>query len=1062
MYRPVPRELDFPALEHRILRFWDETHAFETLRRQLASAPRRFSFIDGPITANNPMGVHHAWGRTYKDLYQRYKAMTGHRQRYQNGFDCQGLWVEVEVERELGFQTKRDIERYGVAEFVRRCKERVLKYARVQTEQSIRLGYWMDWSDSYYTMSDENNYTIWQMLKVCRQRGWLYRGHDVMPWCPRCSTGLSQMEIDTEGYQEVTHPSLYVKLPLVDRPGAALLVWTTTPWTLPANVAAAVHPELTYAFATKDGQTVVLAEPLVRKVLGPGWDVARLERGAELVGLRYSGPFDELPAARGVEHRVIPWDEVSQDEGTGIVHIAPGCGEEDYRLGKEFGLPAIAPIDDGGVYVDGFGPLTGQHVQQVAQAITDDLRRTGRLLRAEPYTHRYPHCWRCRTELVFRLVDEWYINVDELRPMLMAITRQIRWLPEFGLERELDWLRNMHDWMISKKRYWGLALPIWVCEACQHFDVIGGKEELAERAVAGWDVFEGHTPHRPWVDAVTLRCGECGGTMTRTPDVGNPWLDAGIVPYSTLGYRRGRVPTRATRKRLPAWDPSPEWREWFPADFISESFPGQYRNWFYSMLVMSAVLENTPPYLTVLGYGTLRGEDGQPMHKSLGNAIDFNEAAERSGADVMRWIFVQQNPAAPGLNFGWKGAEDAKRRLLQLWNSYYFFVLYARPEGWVPGRADTPPAAERPLLDRWLLAELQALIARVRERLEDYDAMAAARAIETFFDDLSNWYIRRSRDRFWAPGSHPDPAALATLHEALVTLAKLLAPMLPFLAEELYQNLVRSVDASAPESVHHCAFPEVRPELRDDALRAQMERVRLVASLGHAARKQAAIPVRRPLPAVRVAAGPDYRELPEPLLAELAGELNVKRVEFPASLREAVRRRVETNPKLLGAKYRTDYPRIRAALQAGDFEPVGDGRVRVLLPDRPIELEPDEATVVLEPAPGYAAAVDGAVLVVLDTTQTPELIAEGRARELVRLIQEARKAAGFDVSDRIVVGLVVAAELQSAVDAHADYIRRETLATALEPLTESPGWSHTTEGEIDGLSVVVAVRKCAA
>src|SRR6266542_860856 len=549
MYQPVPDKPDFPTIERRVLDLWEETGAFDLLRAQLAHSEKRFSFVDGPITANNPMGVHHAWGRTYKDLYQRYKAMTGHNQRWQNGFDCQGLWVEVEVERELGFKSKRDIESYGIDEFVLRCKERVLKFARVITEQSIRLGQWMDWSDSYYTMSDENNYTIWRMLKACHERGWIYRGHDVMPWCPRCSVGISQMEIDTEGYQDTTHTSAYVKFPLLDAQHESLLVWTTTPWTLTSNVAAAVHPELTYARVTKNGETLILAEPLAHK-LGDGWQVLQHMRGVELLDRPYRGPFDELPAQQGVAHRAIPWDDVSQDEGTGIVHIAPGCGEEDFLLGKEFKLAVIAPVDELGVYVDGFDWLTGQSVQDVAKPIVENLRDKGVLFRAEPYKHRYPHCWRCRTELVFRLVDKWYIGVDGLREMLMGVTRQIHWIPDFGLERELDWLRNMHDWMISKKRYWGLALPIWECKACSHFEVIGGPEELRQRAIAGWETFEGHTPHRPYVDAVVIACSNCGQPSHRIRDVGNPWLDAGIVGLSTLRY---------------GTDPA-YWRKWYPAD----------------------------------------------------------------------------------------------------------------------------------------------------------------------------------------------------------------------------------------------------------------------------------------------------------------------------------------------------------------------------------------------------------------------------------------------------------------------------------------------------------------
>ena len=1036
MYQPVPDKPDFPSLERRVLDLWEETAAFETLRQQLAGSEKRFSFIDGPITANNPMAVHHAWGRTYKDLFQRYKAMTGHDQRWQNGFDCQGLWVEVEVEKELGFSTKRDIEQYGIARFVERCKDRVLKFARIMSEQSSRLGQWMDWGDSYFTMSDENNYTIWRVIKTCHERGWLYRGHDVMPWCPRCGTGISHMEIETEGYAEVTHTSAFVRFPLVGRRHESLLVWTTTPWTLTSNVAAAVHPDLTYARAVKDGESVYLAEPLVKKVLGAGWEVEQHVRGGEMLEWRYMGPFDELPAVRGTEHRVIPWTEVSQEEGTGIVHIAPGCGEEDFLLGQEFNLRAIAPLDESGVYVDGFDWLTGMQVEEVAKPIVENLRTKGVLFRSEPYRHRYPHCWRCGTELVFRLVDEWYISMDQLRHMVMDVTRQIRWIPDFGLDRELDWLRNMRDWMISKKRYWGLALPIWYCDDCQRFDVIGGRDELRERAVSGFSEFEGHSPHRPWIDRIKIACPSCGKPIGRIPDVGNPWLDAGIVPFSTLHYRT-----------------NPDyWRTWFPADFITESFPGQYRNWFYSLLVMSTVLENRLPFKTILGHGTVRGEDGRPMHKSLGNAIDFNDAAERAGADVMRWIFCLQNPAA-NVNFGWKPADETKRRLLKLWDSYRFFVLYAAAEQWRPD-STAPAVAERSELDRWLLSRLNTLVQTVGDRLDDFDAMTASRAIEDFFDDLSNWYIRRSRTRFWAPGSTADAAAMSTLHDALVTLTTLLAPFLPFLAEEIYQNLVRSVDASAPTSVHHTRYPSVNEGLRDAQLERSMDLTRLVASLGHAARKGAGVRLQQPLPAVRVAGGSTFRELPEWASGLLREELNVKRVEYARELSEAVRTRAEGNPKILGPKYGKDYPRIRGALQSGQFSVV-DGRVHI----GEWVLEPDEVTLSLEPAPGFAAAADRGVLVVLDTSLSRELVTEGRARAAVRLIQDARKQAGFDVSDRINVRYAASDGLADVFEEHAAYIRRETLATRLEPgLEPGDGW-HQANDEIDGLPVTVAVQR---
>jgi isoleucyl-tRNA synthetase len=592
----------------------------------------------------------------------------------------------------------------------------------------------------------------------------------------------------------------------------------------------------------------------------------------------------------------------------------------------------------------------------------------------------------------------------------------------------------MHDWMISKKRYWGLALPIWYCESCQKFDVIGGRDELKERAIEGYSEFEGHTPHRPWIDAIKIACPSCGQPIARIPDVGNPWLDAGIVPFSTLHYRTDR----------------PYFDRWMPGDFITESFPGQYRNWFYSLLVMSTVMETRAPFRTVLGFGTLRDDKGQPMHKSLGNSIDFDDAANHVGADVMRWIFAMQNPAA-NLNFGWKLADETKRRLMKLWESYKFFVLYSSLEDWHPSASEPGARTE---LDRWLLSRLNTLIRTVRERLDDWDALDAARAIEDFFDDLSNWYIRRSRGRFQAPGERADPAAMVTLYDALVTVTKLLAPFLPFLSEELYQNLVRSVDDAAPASVHLTDYPEPIASASDAQLERLMELTRLVASLGNAARKGASIPSRQPLPALRVAGGSTFRDLPEWASSLIQDELNVKRVEYVQELSEAVRQRADANVKILGPKYGRDYPRIRSALQAGRFELV-DGRVYV----EGFTLEADEVTLSLQPAPGYAAAADRGVLVVLDTALTPELAAEGRAREVVRLIQDARKRAGFNVSDRIRVRYAASDGVADALERHADYVQRETLATRLDAgLDGITDWPRV-EAEIDGVPVVVAVQR---
>jgi len=714
MFKEVPNTVDFVAQEHEVLDFWRDSDAFGKLRELQKGRPH-WSFIDGPITANNPMGVHHAWGRTYKDLYHRFKAMRGYQTRYQNGFDCQGLWIEVNVEREMGFKSKKDIETYGLAEFVNACKRTVLKHAATQTEQSRRLGYWMDWDDpkrlrqlekqmaedagqtitiegprgpvtdtverivarlgspelggSYFTFADENNYTIWAMLKKCFDRGWIYKGRDVMPWCARCDTGISQHEIVTDGYRELTQTSIFLRFPLRERSGESLLVWTTTPWTLTSNVAAAVHPELTYVLVEQNDHRFWLSQGAMKNALRGKYKVVDEKSGAVLEGWAYDGPFDELPAQQesgAVEkHRVILWDEVSEAEGTGIVHIAPGCGAEDFQLSKENDLPVIAPLKAGGIYDEGFDWLTGHYVHTVAQEIFENLKQKRVVYRLEDYTHRYPVCWRCDEELVFRLVDEWFISMGEqldkpyeevteeeknknLRYQMMEVVlNDTNWYPSFGLARELDWLRNMHDWMISKKRYWGLALPIYECHDCGKFHVVGSQEELKERAVEGWEEFEGHTPHRPWIDAVKIACPSCGAPVSRILDVGNPWLDAGIVSFSTMGYRTDRD----------------FWAKWFPADLISESFPGQFRNWFYSLIAMSTVMERRAPFKNIFAYATLVAEDGRAMHKSWGNAIWFDDAAEKMGVDVMRWMYIVAKPEQ-NLPFSYKHADEARRQFL--------------------------------------------------------------------------------------------------------------------------------------------------------------------------------------------------------------------------------------------------------------------------------------------------------------------------------------------------------------------------------------------------------------
>jgi isoleucyl-tRNA synthetase len=1024
-FNELPAKPDFPALERATLDWWDQHGIVEKYLHRNDESDEKFSFIDGPITANNPMGVHHAWGRTYKDFFQRFHAMLGKKQRFQNGFDCQGLWVEVEVEKQLGLKSKRDIETYGIAEFVEECKARVLKFAARQTDQSIRLGYWMDWDNSYFTMSDENNYTIWHFLKTCHEKGWIYKGHDVMPWCPRCGTGISEHEIVTEGYQERTHLSIYVRFPLVDEENAYLLAWTTTPWTLAANVAAAVHPELDYIRAEQDGKIFYLAKEAAKTALKGEYTVTRELKGSDLLGRVYTGPFDELPAAQDVTHKVISWDDVDAAEGTGIVHIAPGCGKEDFALSKAQGLDVIAPINEFGVYVDGFDWLTGQYVHEVAQPVRKNLESKGLLHRAEQYQHRYPVCWRCGTDLVFRLVDEWFISMNDLREPMMDITRQITWIPGFGRDRELDWLSHMDDWMISKKRYWGLALPIYECQSCGNFEVIGSETELEERAVEGWGKFEGHTPHRPYIDEVKIACSTCGETVSRIKDVGNPWLDAGIVPFSTLHYRKDRA----------------YWEEWFPADLISESFPGQFRNWFYSMLAQGAALTGTPPYNTVFSYALMRDEKGEEMHKSKGNAIWFDDAADEIGVDTMRWLFSTHTPSQ-NLNFGPHVTDEVRRRfILPLWNSYSFFITYARLDGFDPlAPATASPLTDRSLLDRWIISRLNQVMAEARKHNLAYEPNLAADAIEGFVvEELSNWYIRRNRRRFWKSENDGDKAAAYhTLYECLTTLSKALAPFIPFLTEQMYQNLVRQVDPTSPESVHFCDYPDADSAQIDAKLSSDMAAVLEVIRLGRSARTEAGIKVRQPLQGIKVyTREPEFLEAVLTLQDQLLDELNIKSVSPLTDLGDVVSYDIRPNLSLLGPKYGKRLGAIRQALQAASAletaETVKAGQpVPLSLADNStVQLEPAEILVDLKKTPGYAAAQGPNSTVVLDTELSPELVAEGLVRDFIRGAQDARKDAGLRIEDRIILTYEAPDGVAEALSNGAELIKTETLATSL-------------------------------
>jgi isoleucyl-tRNA synthetase len=1010
VFTSLPNVPNHTALELEVLERWERERTSERLREQnRGGAP--WSFIDGPITANNAMGVHHAWGRTLKDVYQRYHALRGFDQRYQNGFDCQGLWVEVEVERSLGLNSKHEIEDYGLAEFAARCRERVAEYSKVLTDQSRRLGMWMDWDNSYFTFSDTNIEYNWRFLQECHRRDWLYKGHRSTEWCPRCGTSISQHELFAGEYKELEHPSLFVRFPLKGRENEALVVWTTTPWTLPANVAAAVRPDAEYVLDDR-------GEWRARALAGESKVVASA-RGEELVGLEYEGPFDGLPAQEGVVHRVIPWDDVVLDEGTGIVHIAPGAGAEDFELSRVHDLPVLAPIDEAGVFVAGYGPFEGLSTGEAAELIVEALREREILVESGTIVHRYPTCWRCGTPLVFRVVDDWFIACDEIRGQMLEANAAVEWTPPQYGKRMDDWLRNMGDWNISRKRYFGLPLPFYPCE-CGRLNVIGSRAELEERATGGLEQLQ--ELHRPWIDEVPIRCESCNEEVRRVTEVGDAWLDAGIVPFSTLGWENpewvehGNATGAADGLTGADLPDHAYWETWFPADWVSE-MREQIRLWFYSISFMAVTLTGRLPYRSVLTYEKLLDEHGREMHRSWGNAIPADEAFERMGADAMRWQFCEQNPSQ-NIRFGYGPANEVKRRLLTLWHSASFFVEYANVEGFRPrwdDLASVPADAELQPLDRWLLARTQRLVARCEEGYEESWTPKVAREVETFVDDLSNWYIRRSRSRFWGG----DETALRTLWVALTQVLRVMAPLLPFLSDHLWRNLVAEACEGAPDSVHLAGWPDVVVELVDDELLAQMAEVRRVVALGHQARAHSGIKLRQPLRRLVVQGADGISGHAR----ELGDELNVKDVEFGPV--EATELRVKPNLPILGPKLGKELGQVRSALEAGEFEELDGGRLRV----NGHELAPEEVLVERRGKEGWTVAGEDGLTVALDLALDAELELEGRARELIHRVNGMRKDAGLELTDRIVLTLP---ESESELLDYAERIKQETLAVRIE------------------------------
>ena len=1004
MFAPLPPKPDHPALEADILRIWEEEGTFAAVRARNADGPR-FSFVDGPVTANKSLAVHTAWGRTLKDVFQRYKALRGFHQRYQNGFDCQGLWIEVGVEKELGLNSKREIEEYGLAEFARHCRAVVERSAADLTRGSIRLGQWMDWERSYFTFSDVNIEYIWRFLQVVHERGWLYSGHRVSEWCPRCGTSISAHEL-VGSYIDKQDPSLTVRFPLLDRPGEHVVIWTTTPWTLPANVAAAVSPDADYGL--RDGDWMVVEHH------GEG-DFDEVRKGSELVGWRYTGPFDDLGPGATVEHRVVAWDEVSTDEGTGIVHIAPGCGTDDFALGQAEGLPVLMPVDEAGRFFPEYGWLAGRATVDVADDVTASLRERGLLVRAASITHRYPECWRCHTPLIFRVSDDWFISVLDLRQPMRDANADVEWTPSYMGKRMDDWLVNMGDWNISRRRYYGLPLPFYPCR-CGHLTVVGSKAQLAELAVDPLDGLE--ELRRPWIDDIRIRCTACGDAVSRIAEVGDVWLDAGIVPFSTLGWQHEGYEeagyARGAAKGLTHADLPDDayWRDWFPADWVSE-MREQIRLWFYSQLFMSVVLTGGAPYRKVLGYEKMLDETGREMHGSWGNQISAEDAFSTMGADVMRWQYCQQ-PPSQDLWFGYGPAQEIQRKLLTLWNSVSFFVQYANIAGFEPSLDDlTTAVASDQALDRWAVARTAQLVAEAEAGYEAFLTVNVIKAFESYVDDLSNWYIRRSRRRFW----EGDPTALRVLWSSLVTSLRVVAPILPFLTERLYRDLVSEAIEAAPASVFLAGWPSAVGV--DQALLDDVAAVRRVVELGRQARAKAELGLRQPLRRM-VVEGADAVAVHAD---EIAAELRVKEVVFGPV--EATQLRVRPNLKVLGPRLGKDIVALRAALDAGEFTELADGAFEA----NGLVLSADEVLVERTEKEGWAVAAHDGVSLALDLELDDELRLEARVYDLIHHVNVSRKSAGLELTDRIRLHLPAG---DADLLGHADWIGAEVLAVEID------------------------------
>ena len=1035
-------------MEDNVLKMWTKQEIFKKTVDQRQGKPE-YVFYEGPPTANGRPGVHHVLARAFKDMFPRYKIMRGYNVSRRGGWDTHGLPVEIEVEKQLGFTNKQQIEEYGIDKFNELCKKSVFNYIQEWEKLTDRIGFWVDLDTAYVTYTNDYIESVWWILKNFWEKDLLFKGYKIVPYCPRCGTPLSDHEVAL-GYDDATDPSVFVRFPLVDKPDTYFLVWTTTPWTLPANVAIAAHPEVDYVTVERDNngttEKLILAKSLLEKVFrGEEVKVVDTFKGKKLKGMKYNPLYTFVPLDKPA-HFVVLGDFVTTEDGTGLVHQAPAFGAEDMEMSKQNDLPVLLTVQPDGTFIPEITPWRGIFVKDADPLIIQELESRGLMFRSEKFVHTYPFCWRCHTPLLYYARESWYIRTSAKKENLVSLNKTINWVPDhikngrFG-----NWLENNIDWSLSRERYWGTPLPVWECEngECKHRECVGSVMELSEKA--GRDLTELDL-HRPHVDNVHWKCVQCGGEMSRVKDLIDVWFDSGSMPYAQWHY---------------PFENKDKFEAQYPADYICEAVD-QTRGWFYSLHAISTLLNDQVSFKNVICLGHIQDAEGRKMSKSLGNIVQPWDVINLHGADALRWYLYTATPPGQERRFSSDLVGEVIRNFtLTLWNVYSFFVTYANLDK--PQALNiTAPANE---LDRWLLSELNVLVRDVTKAYEEYDVTNATRPVEQFVETLSTWYVRRSRRRFWKNDSAADKqSAYSTLYTALTTVAKLIAPAMPFLAEELYQNLVRSADETAPESVHLSEWPVAMEEFIDESLNTEMKLVMKLVSLGHSARQKANRKVRQPLAEAAFSVGNNSERAALLKNAEVVqDELNVKQVRLLDASTEAVSHTVKPLPKQLGQKYGNKFPAIQKAIMAMNAEDVA----KALLTGNPLEVQAggetfhiisEEVEVKAMAKEGFAVAEDGAYVAALVTTLTPELVSEGLAREFVRRVQDLRKTANLDVADRIELFVEASAGLKSAVETHADYIKSETLTVKLSFATP-PASASVVEDAFEGETVKAGLVK---